>query len=131
MAVLAVSLDPALINAATFHPRIVALFGSIAVVDLDFVASHQVNSRVRALRYAEFDVELDITKLGHTDQINRRSVRTIRQHSFPGRHHEMLRVARVERHRFCDLPGSVGRPPAGEILEKNLRAVRGENGYGA
>src|SRR5580765_7346048 len=123
MAVLAMSIDPALINTATFHAGIFALFDSIAVVDLDFVASHQVNSRIGALRYAEFDMELDISKLRNADQTNRRSLRMIYQHPLTGREHEMLRMARLESHRFSNLPCACGRTPPGQILsiEKNGR----------
>src|SRR5262249_23032282 len=63
MTVLAAFVNPTLINATAFHTGIFALFDSIAVVNLDFVAPHQVNSRIGALRYAEFDVQLNITKL--------------------------------------------------------------------
>src|SRR5258705_7448357 len=128
MAIFATSVDPALINPATFHAGIFALL-SIAIVDLDFVASHQVNSRIGALRYAEFEMQFDITKLRNADQINSRSLRIIHQHPFTGRNHQMLRMARVQSHRSPNLPCACGGTPAGKIfsIEKDLGVIRGQN----
>src|SRR5215470_9283575 len=119
------SVDPALINTATFYPRIFPLFDSVTIVNLDFVAPHQVNSRVGALRNAKFHMELYIAEIPHGYQINRRCLGIIYQHSLTGRDKEMLRMARVESHRCSHLPCAVGRTPGGKIfsVEKNLSVL--------
>src|ERR1051325_7261329 len=107
--------DPARVDAATFDSRIFVLLDAETVIDLNFVAAHEIHARVGVFRNAKLDVDLRVTELGLGDQINGASRRSVDHDSLAGLDDEFFWVRRVHRNAGRDRPIAGRLAPTGEV----------------
>src|SRR5207253_9505397 len=75
-------IDPPAINTAAFDSRVFVLLDTVAVVDLNFIAPHQINSGVGMFGNPKFNMRLHVAKFRLTNEVDRMSLFPIEQYAF-------------------------------------------------
>src|SRR5205814_10267525 len=88
--------NPTWIDPATFDPGILVLLLAIAVVDLDFIAAHQVNTGVGIVRDAEFQMDFHISEFRFRHEIDGPPISAVDKHTRPYRDQKLLWVCWIQ-----------------------------------
>src|SRR5262245_14340268 len=100
------------VNATAFDARIFVMFDSVTVINLNFIAAHQIHAGIGMLWNPKFNMEFEIAEFRLAYQIDRMPLCAVDKYAFAGSYDPLFRVVRIERNGFCGHPISWFSPSA-------------------